>query len=77
LSSGWPAFIVALALALIAAAAYAWHAGLAPRLLGVAVDDKRANAPRLSIIVLPFENLSDDKEQDYFADGITDDLGNR
>jgi adenylate cyclase len=23
---------------------------------------------------LPFENLSDDKEQDYFADGITDDL---
>jgi TolB-like protein len=24
--------------------------------------------------VLPFENLSGDKEQDYFADGITDDL---
>ena len=31
-------------------------------------------APRLSIVVLPFENLSGDKEQDYFADGITDDL---
>ena len=30
--------------------------------------------PRLSIVVLPFENLSGDKEQDYFADGITDDL---
>ena len=36
--------------------------------------DKLAAAPRLSIVVLPFENLSGDKEQDYFADGITDDL---
>ena len=25
-------------------------------------------------VVLPFENLSGDKEQDYFADAITDDL---
>jgi adenylate cyclase len=31
-------------------------------------------APRLSIVVLPFINLSDDKEQQYFADGITEDL---
>jgi TolB-like protein/cytochrome c-type biogenesis protein CcmH/NrfG len=31
-------------------------------------------APRLSIVVLPFANLSDDKEQQYFADGLTDDL---
>jgi TolB-like protein/DNA-binding winged helix-turn-helix (wHTH) protein len=30
--------------------------------------------PRLSIVVLPFNNLSDDREQQYFADGITDDL---
>ncbi len=30
--------------------------------------------PRLSIIVLPFTNLSDDREQQYFADGITEDL---
>jgi adenylate cyclase len=33
-----------------------------------------ASAPRLSIVVLPFENLSHDPEQDYFADGITEDL---
>jgi TolB-like protein/Tfp pilus assembly protein PilF len=33
-----------------------------------------AIAPRLSIIVLPFENLSHDPDQDYFADGITEDL---
>jgi adenylate cyclase len=31
-------------------------------------------APRLSIVVLPFGNLSSDPEQDYFADGIADDL---
>jgi adenylate cyclase len=31
-------------------------------------------APRLSIVVLPFVNLSDDKEQQYFADGVTEDL---
>jgi DNA-binding winged helix-turn-helix (wHTH) protein len=31
-------------------------------------------APRLSIVVLPFTNLSNDPEMDYFADGITDDL---
>src|SRR5690242_13343015 len=31
-------------------------------------------APRLSIVVLPFTNLSDEREQQYFADGITEDL---
>ena len=31
-------------------------------------------APQLSIVVLPFANLSNDPEQEYFADGITDDL---
>jgi TolB-like protein/DNA-binding winged helix-turn-helix (wHTH) protein/Tfp pilus assembly protein PilF len=31
-------------------------------------------APRLSIVVLPFADLSDDWKQQYFADGITDDL---
>jgi TolB-like protein/Flp pilus assembly protein TadD len=33
-------------------------------------------APRLSIVVLPFTNLSDDREQQYFADGVTEDLTN-
>jgi adenylate cyclase len=31
-------------------------------------------APRLSIVVLPFANLSSDQDQQYFADGITEDL---
>jgi TolB-like protein/Tfp pilus assembly protein PilF len=31
-------------------------------------------APRLSIVVLPFSNLGNDPDQQYFADGITEDL---
>jgi len=31
-------------------------------------------APRLSIVVLPFTNLSNDREQQYFTDAITEDL---
>jgi adenylate cyclase len=59
----------------VATGAYAWRSGFAPRLLGASLaDGKLATAPRLSIVVLPFENLSGDKEQEYFADGITDDL---
>jgi class 3 adenylate cyclase/TolB-like protein len=72
--SKWPALAAALALALLAAVAFAWRAGYAPRFMAASVDDKLANAPRLSVVVLPFENLSGDKEQDYFADAITDDL---
>jgi len=32
------------------------------------------NVPRLSIVVLPFANLSGDPGQDYFVDGVTEDL---
>jgi adenylate cyclase len=71
----WSALATALVVALLAAGGYVWHAGYATRLLGASIaDDKLKTGPRLSIVVLPFENLSGDKEQDYFADGITDDL---
>jgi adenylate cyclase len=33
-----------------------------------------AEAARLSIVVLPFTNLSNDPNQDYFVDGITENL---
>jgi adenylate cyclase len=39
-----------------------------------ATNSHPSGAPRLSIIVLPFTNLSNDPEQEYFADGITEDL---
>jgi TolB-like protein len=35
---------------------------------------KPAQAAHLSIVVLPFKNLSGDPSQEYFADGITDNL---
>ncbi len=39
------------------------------------VQPSAANASsHASIAVLPFENMSDDPEQEYFADGITEDL---
>jgi class 3 adenylate cyclase len=33
-----------------------------------------ASPPRLSIVVLPFANLSGDPEQEYFVDGVTESL---
>jgi TolB-like protein/class 3 adenylate cyclase/Flp pilus assembly protein TadD len=46
-------------------------ASTAPRAASIS---QPAVAPRLSIVVLPFTNLSDDREQQYFADGITEDV---
>jgi adenylate cyclase len=37
-------------------------------------EDVSAEAKHLSIVVLPFANLSGDSSQDYFADGITENL---
>jgi TolB-like protein/Flp pilus assembly protein TadD len=45
----------------------------APSVLPV-VPIAQPAAPRLSIVVLPFANLSNDPEQQYFADGLTEDL---
>jgi TolB-like protein len=33
-----------------------------------------SSAPRLSIVVLPFANIGADPEQDYFVDGVTENL---
>jgi TolB-like protein/class 3 adenylate cyclase/Tfp pilus assembly protein PilF len=54
---------------------YAWHPDLpAPMVPHAASISQPALAPRLSIVVLPFANLSEDQEQQYFANGITEDL---
>jgi adenylate cyclase len=45
-----------------------------PNALSTASVSQPFAAPRLSIVVLPFANLSDDRDEQYFADGITDDL---
>jgi len=51
--------------ALLVIAAGAWY------FLGA---NRAAQAAHLSIVVLPFANLSGDPSQDYFADGITENL---
>ena len=38
------------------------------------IGHRDAPAPRLSLVVLPFQNLSGDPTEDYLADAITDDL---
>jgi TolB-like protein len=54
--------VIAVAVLLLAAARHGgWFVGT-------------PSPPRLSIVVLPFENLSGDPKDDYLADGITDDL---
>jgi adenylate cyclase len=62
---------VAAALLVLLAAGGAWW--MSPRFFpGQRADGTQA--PRLSIVVLPFTNLSGDPSQDYFADGVTEDL---
>lgn len=39
-------------------------------------DAAAATAPDKSIAVLPFENLSDDKSNNYFSDGVTEEILN-
>jgi len=43
---------------------------------GTAVAVERPPPPRLSVAVLPFENLSADPENEYFSDGISEELLN-
>ena len=57
---------------------YVWHpeavtdpAAIVPPAISIS---RSGIAPRLSIVVLPFANLSDDPEQQYFVDGIIEDL---
>jgi adenylate cyclase len=45
----------------------------APSVQPVPSISQPAVVPRLSIVVLPFAKLSNDQEQQYFADGITED----
>jgi adenylate cyclase len=66
----WIAWGLATLLVLVAAAG-AWWMG-SRVLQGLRAESPEA--PRLSIVVLPFRNLSGDPSEDYFADGITEDL---
>jgi adenylate cyclase len=74
-----PAIFASAALLLVAAAGATWWLWPGqrsePRPEPTTASVTQPNtAPRLSIVVLPFTNLSNDPQQEYFADGITEDL---
>jgi len=48
--------------------------GAAPAATPTRVAPKRERVDKPSIAVLPFDNMSGDPEQDFFADGITEDI---
>jgi TolB-like protein/class 3 adenylate cyclase len=66
-----PAIAAAAVVAVVAVGAIAWLQPWAPDLERPSTE-RATGQP--SIAVLPFNNLSGDPAQDYFSDGITDDL---
>ena len=58
--------------ALVVIAAASWYLLVWNR--PAAVTSMPTEASRLSIVVLPFTNLSNDPSQEYFADGVTENL---
>jgi TolB-like protein/class 3 adenylate cyclase len=69
----WPWAATIAALVLVVAGAWFASRPPAPEVVAPADPPVVADA-RPSLVVLPFANLSDDKEQGYLADGITEDL---
>ena len=54
---------------------YCWTAAAADPMPGMAGAEAAVPLPeKPSIAVLPFDNMSGDPEQDYFSDGITEDI---
>jgi adenylate cyclase len=68
------ALVAALIVVFVAGGVCVWQAGLASNWMSRVSGDGVASAPWVSIVVLPFDNLSGDPEKDYVADGIADDL---
>ena len=74
----WRNLAIAAGAAVVAVviASVLWHFYMRPPSVETASVEKRASSPpdKPSLAVLPFANMSDDPEQEYFSDGITEDL---
>ena len=68
----------AIVLSLTGIAAFIWHLYLSPapspKEMKTRADMTVALSDKPSIAVMPFKNLSDDQAQEYFSDGITNDV---
>jgi TolB-like protein/class 3 adenylate cyclase len=71
-AGGWSALVASLAASAIGLAAYLGYVPLPAWQSKPRVED--ATLTHASIAVLPFENQTGDPEQEYFVDGITDDV---
>ena len=76
----WMTVAALVIIAALGAGTYAWRlaggAWTAPPVASSTIAPTVNRAGELSIVVLPFANLSNDPAQDYFADGITWNLTN-
>jgi adenylate cyclase len=74
----WPLGGAGAIILLAACAGLGWwswpKASLADKTLAVQAGLPAKPLPPLSLVVLPFTNLSSDPEQEFFADGLTEDL---
>ena len=67
----WIIAIMAIAIVLLLTNTFVWHKGA-----GLSADADSVPVMEQSIAVLPFVNMSSDKEQEYFSDGISEELLN-
>jgi TolB-like protein/Tfp pilus assembly protein PilF len=67
----WIIGILALAVVLLLTNTFVWHKGA-----GLSADADSTPIAEHSIAVLPFVNMSDDKSNEYFSDGISEELLN-
>jgi adenylate cyclase len=70
------AILVAIAVIAVGAAVAAWHFHFRPPPIEAASVDKMAFPlpDKPSIAVLPFDNLTGDPQQEYFSDGMTEEI---
>jgi TolB-like protein/class 3 adenylate cyclase/3-mercaptopyruvate sulfurtransferase SseA len=71
----WPQIAAGFVLSLVAVVGLVWWQSQAPDVEPASVEAMAFPLPdKPSIAVLPFNNMSDDASQEYFADGMTEDV---